>query len=418
MTNDQILEFIYNHGAEIGREMGFEKLRDYPHNDWIRHSVFGSDWQLKAHRGSFKTTAVDIVGASIRVILNPRQNFLVFRKTEDKIKEVINGIKKNFRTDIAKYIAKKVWNENLFLIEDSATKITTNLFDKPGGMSQLAGHGFKTPITSAHADVIYTDDITDLSDRLYKPERERTCLYYQELQNIRNPGGVLINTGTSWHRDDASKLMPAPEIVDYKNSGLLTEEDIKKLRLSMTASLFAANYELQYISDEAAIFKNPQHCDNDNEIFDGFGHIDCAYGGEDYTALTIIKKKTDGSYIGYGKIWHASVLKVIGAIAALCEKKRVGTVYLEDNGDKGLVARDLNALGVRATTYHESQNKDAKITTHGLKGWAKTKWTPDTDINYLEQICDYQEGIAPDDAPDSFASLCRKLTVQPTQIYY
>ena len=79
-------------------------------------------------------------------------------------------------------------------------------------------------MTGKHADIILTDDIVNLQDRISAVERKRICGVYQELQNIRNPGGRILNTGTPWHPDDAFRLMPPPEKYDCYQTGLLTKD--------------------------------------------------------------------------------------------------------------------------------------------------------------------------------------------------
>ena len=47
-----------------------------------------------------------------------------------------------------------------------------------------------------------TDDICNKDDRVSRAEWERTKLQYDELKNIRNKGGRIINLGTPWHKED------------------------------------------------------------------------------------------------------------------------------------------------------------------------------------------------------------------------
>ena len=93
---------------------------------------------------------------------------------------------------------------------------------------------------------------------------------------------------------------------------------------------------------------------------------------------------------------------------------------MEDNGDKGYSARDLNDAGIKTKTYHESMNKHLKIATFLYANWSRVQWLDPnlpgglgTDPMYLEQIYDYREGIEPDDAPDSGASLIR--IIEPSE---
>jgi hypothetical protein len=260
----------------------------------------------------------------------------------------------------------------------------------------------------------------DLSDRLYKKERENTKTMFQELQNIinRDPWCFIGNTGTSWEKNDVEILMPVGQKINCYQSGLITPEEIADLKTKMTPSLFAANYELKHIASDQQIFGEPQTEQDSNLIRDGVAQIDAAYGGGDTTALTVLNKRPDGSMIGYGKVYEKSVMLCIADIVEILRKYRVKNIWCEDNADKGYLARDLRNFGFNVYTYHESQNKDSKITTHGLMGWKKTKWIQDTDNNYLIQIVDYQAGVGLDDAPDSFASMCRQLEKGKAEIIY
>lgn len=412
MTNeDKIVEYIKNNGADIGIEMGFTKLTPL-HSEWISQAVFATkDWKIYAHRGSYKSTAVDIVGIALKMILFPNMNGRFFRKTDDKVKEVIRGISSALKSDIAKWISKELWGTPVMLTVDNTMGLSTNLYCKPGGAMQLTGHGFKTPITSAHADWILTDDISDLSDKLFKKERENTKTMYQELRNIinRDPWCCIGNTGTSWAKDDVEILMPEGKKITCYDSGLLTSDEITELKTQMTPQLFAANYELRHISGDQQLFSEPQMIDSLDQLYDGVGHLDAAYGGGDTTALTILNKRPDNSLVGYGKVYDKSVMLCINDIAEVFRKYRVKTIYCESNADKGYLARDLGNMGFNVISYHESQNKGSKIGTYGLKAWRKTKWVNETDINYLGQIVDYQEGVGLDDCPDSYSSLCRQI---------
>lgn len=213
------------------------------------------------------------------------------------------------------------------------------------------GQGIGGSLTGKHADVIFTDDIVNLSDRISPPEREHTRAIYQELQNIRNPGGRLINTGTPWHPEDAISLMPNVQRYDCYTTGLLSDRQLDSLRASMAPSLFAANYELRHIAREGTLLRTPPQFFEDRMLLrDGVAHVDAAYGGSDSTALTIARKQGD-EILMLGKMWHAHVDEVLPQIATLCEACMAGPVFCETNADKGYLARSLRSLGMPVRPY-------------------------------------------------------------------
>ena len=301
-----------------------------------------------------------------------------------------------------------IYGLELKLTTSNATEISTNLATGPRGTSQLVAQGIGSSLTGKHFDRIFTDDIVNPQDRTSKAERDHTKAVYQELQNIKNRGGRIFNTGTPWHIEDAFTLMPNPQRFDCYSTGLISKDELEEIRGSMTASLFAANYELRHIASDDVLFFNPQTDGDPAMVEQGISQIDAAYGGDDYTAFTIARK-VGGIYYLYGRLWHRHVDDCKATIIELRKQFNCGRGYCEDNGDKGYLARDLRREGENILTYHESMNKHLKITTY-LKGeWKKVVFVAGTDQEYINQICDYTEDAEHDDAPDSAASCLRLL---------
>lgn len=387
--------------------LGFTKLTEL-HNGWIVDMVRGKeDKTLQAHRGSYKTTCVSIALAII-IILTPRKKTLFMRKTDTDVKEVIKQVQKILLDPHTLYFVQVIYGVSLRLPVSSATEINTNLATDIKGTSQLVGIGTQASLTGKHFDCVFTDDIVNVNDRISRAERDRTKMVYQELQNIRNRGGRIYNTGTPWHKSDAFTLMPNIERFDCYQTGLIPREDLEQIKESMTASLFAANYELRHVAEEDVIFSNPRTDYDPSLVEQGDCHIDAAYGGEDYTAFTIVSKR-DGNYYFYGRLWRKHVDGCLDEIQGLRKRFNAGRIYCEDNGDKGYLAKELRKRGERAVTYHENMNKFLKITSYLKAEWKNVYFVSGTDKEFIDQICDYNENAEHDDAPDSVASQVRRL---------
>lgn len=387
--------------------VGFTKLTEL-HNIWIKDMFNGNDNKtLQAHRASYKTTCISIC-LSIICILKPNIKTLFMRKTDADVKEIIKQVQKILQDEHTRYFVQCIYNCDLKLTVASATELSTNLTTDPRGTSQIVGMGLGSSLTGKHFDRIFTDDIVNVNDRISKAERDRTKLIYQELQNIKNRGGRIYNTGTPWHSDDAFTLMPNPDKWDCYSTGLMSDEDIEKVKGSMTASLFSANYELRHIADDDIIFTTPQTGADPAMVEQGIAHIDAAYGGEDYTAFTICRKVEDKFYV-YGRIWRKHIDDVEDEVISLRKQFNAGNIFCEDNGDKGYLAKDLRKKGERAIVYHENMNKFLKITSYLKAEWKNVIFVAGTDDAYINQICDYNENAEHDDAPDSLASLIRQL---------
>lgn len=407
MTREQAVMFLKEKPYKFGHLVGFTKLTEL-HNRWIIDMVRGEgDKTLQAHRGSYKTTCVSIA-LSFIIVLLPNLRTLFMRKTDADIKEIISQVKKILLSEQMRYFVKTIYGVDLKLTVATANEISTNLTNDPRGTSQLVGIGMGSSITGKHFDRIFTDDIVNVQDRISKAERDRTKVAYQELQNIKNRGGRIFNTGTPWHKDDAFELMPNPEKWDCNSTGLMSEEEIDGLRKGMTASLFAANYLLKHIAAEDVIFENPQIGADPALVEQGECHIDAAYGGEDWTAFTICRK-TNGKYYVLGKCWRKHVDDVEDEIIQIRKSFNAGRINCENNGDKGYLGKELRAKGERVNIYHESMNKYLKITTYLKSEWESVIFVKGTDEEYINQICDYNENAEHDDCPDSLASLVRQL---------
>lgn len=404
----EALELLWNEPYKIGHWVGFTDLTEL-HNEWLRSFLYAdADQTLLAHRGSYKTTDLSLFLA-IHSVIKPNENVMFFRKTDDDVTEVVTQSQKILKSGAMQRIIHDIYGTELQLLKDNNSEIHTNLCTSNRGANQVAGLGIGTSITGKHADIVVTDDIVNLKDRISKAERERTKIQYMELRNICNRGGRFINTGTPWHKEDAISIMPNVRRHDCYSTGLISRDKLEELRQSMSDSLFAANYELKHIADKDAMFKAPKFTNMKELIFDGLAHIDAAYDGEDGTAYTIMRKLQDGRIIGFGKRWNRHVDDCLNEINVYHRMLRAGSVSCEKNADKGYLAKELKGLGFRVNPYSESMNKFVKISTYLRGNWKHIVWLEDTDPEYIQEILNYSEFADHDDAPDGAASLLRKM---------
>ena len=408
MNREDIKRLLKEQPYKIGHFVGFKDLTGL-HNNWLRSFLYDSENQtLLAHRGSYKTTCLSIFFA-LHLIEKPRENVIFFRKTDTDVAEVISQTSKILKTAALQKIVNLLYGTDLIFEKDTANEINTNLNTSSKGASQIVGLGITTSITGKHADIVVTDDIVNIKDRISRAERERTKTQYMELQNIVNRGGRFINTGTPWHKEDAISLMPNVRRFDCYSTGLITREKLESLRHSMSDSLFAANYELKHIADTNAMFKEPKFISDERLIYGGMAHIDAAYDGEDSTAFTAFKRQSDGSLVGIGKIWRKHVDDCLPEIKAIHQRLLLGSVACEKNADKGYLAKELTTQGLLPFIYSETTNKFVKISTYLRREWDNIRWLEETDLDYINQILDYSEFAEHDDAPDSAASLIRRM---------
>ncbi len=407
MEKREAIRFLRDHPCKFAHMVGFGLLGDI-HNEWIREMLLGKeDDTLQAHRGSYKTTCVS-VALALTLMLLPNKRNLFLRKTNTDVKEIIGQTAKILQSPYAQYFIQTIYERNLRFLKLTENEIMTNLTSDIRGTPQLVGQGIDASITGKHYDNIFTDDIVNIEDRTSIAERNRTKTLYQELQNIKNRGGRIFNTGTPWHRDDAFVLMPPARKYDCYTTGLITESELRDIQKKMTASLFAANYELRHIAAEDVIFSYKDASADTALAEQGECHIDAAYDGRDFTAFSVCRKHA-GIYYVFGKLWRKHIDDCEEEIIRFRKALNAGRMYCEDNGDKGYLAKALRQKGERVSSYHESMNKFLKITSYLKSAWRDVIFVKGTDEAYIRQICDYNENAEHDDAADSLASLIRRL---------
>lgn len=403
-----VLRLIRRQPYKIARAVGFNDFKRFPHNDWMRSILFSRKevLTLQAHRGSYKTTALSVCIA-LMMVLWPRKTILLIRKTEDDIMTFVSQVKNILQSDSFRWLVEVLYDTEIEFRKQTSFALDTNLSTGISGAYQFDTLSLTGSLTGKHADIVITDDIVTLKDRVSAAERNQTKRQYMELQNVVNRDGRIINTGTPWHKEDAFQLMGEIDRYSIYDTGMIDREQEKRLRQSMSPSLFAANYELKHIADEEQMFGAPNLYEGRVEdIHNGIAHIDAAYGGSDYTAFTILKEHR-GKLLVFGKLYEKHVDDVLDEILVFHRLFRAGTIYAEKNADKGYLIKEIKSRGVPARTYAETTNKFIKISTFLRSSWENIYFCEGTDAAYIDQILDYNEFAEHDDAPDSLASLVR-----------
>jgi len=393
----------------LGHELGYTKL-ELIHTEWIHHIWTAKrNESLQAFRGSYKTTSILIVGVIWYLLFNPNARILIAREEGKNARKTLNTIRQQYRKPILHKIYKEMYGIDFKLIKDTDTSITLPLktSSTPEGNIEVAGLDWS--VTGSHYDRIHCDDIITINDRWSNAKRERTKRFVYELSNIIEPDGITTYSGTPWHRDDAWTILPKPKKYSIYDLRLpdITPEVINERKRIITPSLFACNYELKHIADEESLFPDPQW--GEWKITGtARAHLDAKYKGKHTMALTMLYK--DGEKIhAYGKLWTQNIEDKYDDIVNILKLNKIGTLYLEENADKGLSATQFRNRGIPVTSYHEKMNKHVKITGYLYKFFKDILWAPQTDNEYMNQIVDYQEGQEPDDAPDSAASCLREM---------
>ena len=257
--------------SNIVNDNHLKKIRDFPHllghlirktkltqlhSGWIKKMWLSSEHiSLQAHRGSYKTTAIVVVGIIFFLLFRPNTRIAVLRKKYTQSSEILDTVAKAFDLAEIRAIFEFAHKVAPSFITRKADKLVFSFKGTNTPEGNVDAYGIDSGITGKHYDIILADDIITMKDRYSKAERERVKAIISEIMtNIIEPSGHIIFTGTPWHKDDAWQMIPPPIKVDVYQSGILTEAEIEEKRKhSLNYSLFACNYELKHIADETAI---------------------------------------------------------------------------------------------------------------------------------------------------------------------
>jgi hypothetical protein len=417
LHSDKIVRLVAEQPHIIGHIIGKTKLLPI-HSEWIRYIWDTNERRaLQAFRGGYKTTSICTVGAIRWLFFHPNDRIAIIRKHVGHSSDVVNMIAQAMEYPEVQEIFKYRFGEypKAKIMRNGALQYTFKKTSTPE--PSVLALGLDGDITGKHFDKIIADDFVTLRDRVSKAERRNTKMVLMEIQaNIIDPGKGVGYIGTPWHREDAWKyvnsLCPVAKYpIDEFN--FIGKEEIAKKKKMTTPSLFAANYHLKHIADESLLFANPLWPRRwDHAIRESMAQLDTAFDGDHYCALTIAAPtKKEGKnqwYQAVGFAYPGNVEDWESTIDRLCKKYRVKYIYVETNADKGASAKRLAARGLRVKPYTEGMNKHIKIGTYLYAVWPYVEWAEETDEEYMSQVTEYKEGITPDDAPDSAASLFRE----------
>ncbi|MDR2718834.1 MAG: hypothetical protein LBB89_12345 [Treponema sp.] len=397
----------------LGRVIGYDKLLPL-HSEWIKEcwDTKGSHG-LMAFRGSFKTSSVVVTGIIRYLLFFPSTRIIIVRKTHEEACMVVRAVSKAFDRPELQSLFTFAHGIAPCKIRDTSERLLFNFKQTAAIEPSVMAKGIDQAITGAHADVIIADDIIGLQDKISRAEREKVKESIRELAgNIVDPGALTIWLGTKWAAGDGwdvietfTKVSKYPE---SKYNTFIPKEEIEEKRKRLSPFLFAINYELELIADEGLLFHDPKYGPFDKEAWRTgrvVAHIDAAYGGGDTCALTIMP---EGHAIGW--VFAGNVRDWYDFIVRKYQEYHCSEIIMESNADKGFLAKDLQAQGLRCRTYAEHMNKQIKISTYLYQSWHDILWDEQTDPEYMNQILDWKpDARGYDDAPDSAASLLREV---------
>lgn len=414
---DKDIEIFIQWPHLFGHYLGYNKLLPL-HGEWIKRAYYYRSLKsLQAHRGSYKTTAFVIVGAIWYLLfINPSETIGTFRKSDAEAQKIGKTVKEHFESKEVMSIVRHIYGPKVKTLKTSTwsnSSLTLSISRSKAPEGNFEARGTSGSITGSHYNILIPDDIITLRDRTSKAEREGTFDIIRELHaNVLNPGGLWLPSGTPWHKDDGWKILPEPERYPIGSIALphITPEFIAEKKRETSQSLYAANYLLEHIASEDALFNDPLRAPWPEKPQIITAWLDPSYSGDNMTALAMYAGK-NGKHHVRGWVWPDSVEMCYDRIVNLMKQHNAGTLYVEANADKGFSARDLGLRWPAVVKRDESMNKHIKIVSFLKKNWHQIYFADDCQDEFLNLILDYIEGQEPDDPPDALAALLREMKI-------
>jgi hypothetical protein len=187
----------------LGHILGFDKLLPL-HSQWIKE-VWDSPGShaLMAFRGSYKTTAVVVIGIIRYLLFFPNARIFLIRKTFAEAARYVRVISTCFDKPELQALFHEVHGILPEKTTDNAGELSFNFKASGTAEANITAYGIGTAITGGHTDVIIADDIITLEDRTSRAERDSVKEHIRELAaNIIDPGKLTIWLGTKWAQGD------------------------------------------------------------------------------------------------------------------------------------------------------------------------------------------------------------------------
>lgn len=344
-------------------------------------------------RGYGKSDYVVILGIAYKLYLDPHGfRVLIITKSQERnaamLREIANACEKAGVT---------------FEVNNSKAIRTTGLLGKDHSVSTATIKSVS--LRGRHPDLVIMDDPVTPDD-VSEATRKFVKRIYNEVNKLTK--NVLI-IGQPVHKFDLyADLRPLLNKMEVAHGAIPElDADLEAQRLAgVDEASIQASYFLKIISEGKIPFDNIKYLDAFPVSGAAVAFIDPAFGGQDYTAVSILKAYGQGVAV-VGFAWQKSWEYCLDDIAEAFEKYGVKRVAFETNktGEQPLdilrAAFKIGVVGVFSNSNKHSRIMAAGTFAHMLH------LSKESNTDYKNQVIHYEDKAKHDDAPDSLASgLC------------
>ncbi|EMK12913.1 MULTISPECIES: hypothetical protein [Leptospira] len=304
----------------------------------------------------------------------------------------------------------------------------------------VLGSGTGGAITGYGAHLLNIDDpIKNFIEALSPTHQERAWDWYRTVARTRvYKEGAIVITMTRWAEFDLVgkvlaqdgrvedgglwTVLKLPAINEY-GEALWPEkfpiEELNEIRKTLGEKLFFALYQQEPIDIQEKLFENPILGEPPIGLT-YYALLDPAFTtgvASDYSALSILgidNKIIDRSkaelWVKYGEIWKRSIDVIYDLVEKACIENNVSVLYVEcNNGGDAIYEALKKRKTLKVEKMHASGNKNLRIVDQIRGNWGRLRFSRFLSPDYFNQILKYNDQAPHDDAPDSLASLIKKI---------
>lgn len=406
---EKYLNTIKHNPHILGHILGYKKLSQI-HTEWIKYIYYpGQDRTLMAHRGSYKTTSISVVGVVWCLLFWPDTRILLATSTSKNVMKVSKEVRRCYKNPLLLSIYECLGYSdprdlNRWTIESFSLK-TNKKPQKEGNVECIAPGG---EITGSHYDLILPDDIVTLKDRISPAVRESKKQWVKEIQSVVEPTGHIGYVGTCWHPEDIYSIVPPAKKYPLGSIEIigLNHDRIQEIRRIQGESFFDAQYNLIHTSDVDKMFHAPNYTELPDNYSGQFqGYLDPNYEGDCETALVMGCYYEDKYYVVAAFSWNALLDETYQRVKTLYHEYKLSSLTIESNSGQKLICREYEKpeykMSIRRKNHHE--NKHMRIQNFAKKEWDKLFWSQNVDNVFLQKVLDYTEFVTIKDPADALA---------------
>ncbi|WP_061216047.1 terminase [Leptospira santarosai] len=304
----------------------------------------------------------------------------------------------------------------------------------------VLGSGTGGAITGYGAHLLNIDDpIKNFEEALSPTYQERAWDWYRTVARTRvYANGAIVITMTRWAEFDLVGKILAQDgrvedgglwtvlrlpAIDENGNALWPERfninELNEIRKTLGEKLFSALYLQEPIDIQEKLFENPT-IEEPPSGLTYYAFLDPAFTTgvtSDYSALSILgidNKIIDRSraelWVRYGEIWKRSIDVIYDLVERACIENNVSVLYVEcNNGGDAIYEALKKRKTLKVEKAHASGNKTLRIVDQIRGNWGRLRFSRFLSPAYFNQILKYNDQAAHDDAPDSLASLIKKV---------